>query len=136
MSDKLVQSAENLYSESEFENKMQERRSEGRILAFCQVLDLFGDFVGVTFDLTTTGICMSLPNTWSKKESFSIILKRGDLESLPEIKITVNPLWRKSRNELYDEIGGKIVAIESATDFQEFLSYCQKIGPSGLFSEY
>ncbi len=134
MSDKLVQSAENLYSESEFENKMQERRSEKRVLAFCHVLDLFGDFVGVTFDLTTTGICMSLPNTWSKQESFSIILKRGDLDSLPEIQITVNPLWRRPRNELYDEIGGQIIAIESEVDFQAFLSYCQKMGPSGLFS--
>ncbi|MGL5035755.1 MAG: hypothetical protein ACRC6M_18365, partial [Microcystaceae cyanobacterium] len=93
-------------SEFALEALMQERRNQDRILAFCQVYDLTHNFVGVSFDLTELGICLSLPNTWPETESFSIILKRADQDSLPEVKVEVKPIWRKKRNDYFDEIGG------------------------------
>jgi hypothetical protein len=98
MSQPLVQDADNPTSEFEFEQRMQERRKAERVLAFCQVLDESGHFFGVSFDITETGICLSLPNTWPQEDSFSIILKRGDTDTLPEVKVTINPVWRKARN--------------------------------------
>jgi hypothetical protein len=133
MSKQLVQDADNPSSEFEFQQRMQERRKAERVLAFCQVQDEYGHFIGVSFDITETGICLSLPNTWPKEDSFSIILKRGDTELLPEVKVTVNPVWRKARNEQYDEIGARIIAINCEKDFLSFLHYCQTMGPSGLF---
>ncbi|MEB3312108.1 MAG: hypothetical protein VKJ02_17925 [Snowella sp.] len=122
-------------SEFEFETFMKERRSAERILAFCQILDLSGEFIGVSFDLTATGICLSLPHTWMQEDTFSVILKRGDAPDLPQVQVTVDPVWHNSRNEHYDEIGGKIIAVGSEADFQTFLHYCQTAGPSGLFTD-
>jgi len=135
MNEQLVQDTENLSSEFEFEQRIQERRKAERVLAFCQVLDESGHFVGVSFDLTEMGICLSLPNTWPQEDSFSIILKRGDTDSLPEVKVTINPVWRKARNEVYDEIGARIIAIDCEKDFLAFLHYCQTMGPGGLFTD-
>lgn len=135
MNEPLVQHADTPFSQVEFEQQMQERRNMERVLAFCQILDESGDFVGVSFDITEIGICLSLPSTWPQEVPFSLILKRGDSESLPEVKITVNPVWRKVRNEQYDEIGARITAIDCKQDFQSFLHYCQTMGPSGLFMD-
>lgn len=111
--------------------EIQERRREKRVMAFCQVFDPEGELVGVSFDLTKQGICLSLPNTWPK-ENFQIQLKRMDNPDLPEIMVTVQPMWRQTRNENFDEIGGKITHINAPEDFDLFLHYCQKAGPSGL----
>jgi len=135
MNEQLTPHANDSLSQFEFEQRMQERRKVERVLAFCQVLDESGHFIGVSFDITETGICLSLPNTWPQEESFSIILKRGDTESLPEVKVTVHPVWRKVRNEQYDEIGARIIAIDCETDFLSFLHYCQTMGSSGLFTD-
>ncbi|MFM7439698.1 MAG: hypothetical protein ACKO2V_14030, partial [Snowella sp.] len=120
MNEQLVEHATNPLSNFEFEQRMQERRKAERILAFCQILDESSHFVGVSFDITETSICLSLPNTWPQQDSFSIILKRGDTDSLPEVKVTVHPVWRKARNEQYDEIGARIIAIDCEKDFLSF----------------
>lgn len=112
--------------------EIEERRQAQRILAFCQVLDLEDELVGVSFDLTLQGICVSLPNTWPQTEPFQIKLKRMDNPELPVITVKVQPLWRQSRNENFDEIGGKIIEVNSPESFNTFLSYCQQAGPSGL----
>lgn len=135
MNDQQLETPNAPLSELELETLMQERRSSERILAFCQILDLSGEFVGVSFDLTAAGICLSLPSNWTHAAPFLIILKRGDSPALPQVKVTVDPVWRNSRNEQYDEIGGRIIAVESETDFQTFLNYCQNSGPSGLFAD-
>lgn len=122
-------------SEREFERQMQERRSEPRILAFCQVMDLERNLLGVSFDLTQQGICLSLPNTWPKDESFQIVVKRADQPALPPVTLTVSPVWRKVRNAHFDEIGARITAVDSADNFETFLRYCHSVGPSGLFEE-
>lgn len=109
-----------------------ERRLLNRILAFCQVIDLERNFVGISWNVTFGGICLSLPNTWTKAHQFSIILKRADQPSLPEVTISVEPIWRKSYNESFDEIAGKIVQVDSPQNFEMFLKYCQEAGPSGL----
>jgi len=135
MNEQLVQHTDDPFSKFELEQRIQERRKVERVLAFCQVLDEYGHFVGVSFDITEMGICLSLLNTCPQKDSFSIILKRGDTESLPEVKVMVSPVWRKARNEKYDEIGARIIAIDCEKDFLSFLHYCQTMGPSGLFME-
>lgn len=135
MNDQQLETPNSPLSEFELETLMQERRGSERILAFCQILDLSGDFVGVSFDLTATGICLSLPHHWTHEAPFSIILKRGDAPALPQVKVSVDPVWRNPRNEHYDEIGGRIISVESEADFQTFLNYCQTSGPSGLFAD-
>ncbi len=120
------------YSEAAFEKRMQDRRSEQRLTVFCQILDTDYNFVGISFDLSHAGICLSLPNTWTHEIPFSIILKRVDNDALPAVTITVDPIWRKPGNEKFDEIGGAITAIESPQDFETFLNYCESAGPSGL----
>jgi hypothetical protein len=123
------------YSEAEFEQRMQERRSEQRLLAFCQVLDQEHNFIGVSFDLTTTGICLSLPNTWPVEGLFTVILKRADQPQLPEVEITLDPIWRKPRNTTFDEIGGRIISKANPPAFEQFLSHCQAAGPNGLLED-
>ena len=112
--------------------EVQERRREQRVLAFCQIFDLEDELVGVSFDLTSKGICVSLPNTWPRNEPFQIKLRRMDNTELPTITVKVEPLWRQSRNEKFDEIGGKIVDVDSPDGFNTFLDYCHQAGPSGL----
>lgn len=112
--------------------EIQERRQQQRVLAFCQVFDLEDELVGVSFDLTLHGICLSLPNTWPQSEPFQIRLKRMDNKELPVITVNVQPMWRKSRNENFDEIGGKIVEVDCPDSFNHFLNYCLQAGPSGL----
>ncbi|BFM40651.1 hypothetical protein [Synechocystis sp. LKSZ1] len=123
------------YSEAEFEKRMQERRSEQRLLAFCQVLDPEHNFIGVSFDLTSTGICLSLPNTWPAEVSFSVMLKRADQPQLPEVEITLAPIWRKPRNTTFDEIGGRIIDVANRPAFEQFLAHCQAAGPNGLLED-
>jgi hypothetical protein len=137
MTDELTEiqtPAEEAFTVAYFQ-RIKERRTEDRVLAFCQVLDLEGNLIGVSFDLTPRGLCVSLPNTWTKTDNFSIVLKRIDNPSLPTITITVTPMWRSSRNDNFDEIGGKIVEVNSPSDFERFLNYCQEAGPSGLVDD-
>jgi hypothetical protein len=111
--------------------QVRERRKEQRVMAFCQVFEPQGELLGVSFDLTPSGICLSLPNTWPR-DNFEIQLKRMDNPNLPEVRLMVKPMWRQPRNENFDEIGGQIIDINSAEDFETFLRYCQTAGPSGL----
>ncbi|MEB3248334.1 MAG: hypothetical protein ACKN9E_08385 [Microcystaceae cyanobacterium] len=125
-------------SEAAFEDLMKERRAQSRILAFCQVYDCDQQFIGVSFDLTSEGACLSLPNTWTKEPRFTVILKRADSHDqsiCPDVAVTIETVWRRERNELFDEIGGRIVATESPEKLEAFLRYCQTQGPSGLFDE-
>jgi hypothetical protein len=137
MTDKSTEmqtSSEEAFTVAYFQ-RIQERRREKRILAFCQVLDLEGNLIGVSFDLTPQGLCVSLPNTWTEADTFSIMLKRMDNPKLATIQVTVMPMWRQSRNDSFDEIGGKIVGVDSQTHFDQFLQYCQTAGPSGLLDD-
>lgn len=113
----------------------QEKRLTSRIWAFCQVFDLEKNWFGISFNITEKGISLSLPNTWTKDSPFSVILKRADLPSLPEVTISVEPIWRTPYNQSFDEIAGKIVQVDSSANFEAFLQYCQEAGPSGLFSQ-
>ena len=125
-------------SEAAFEELMKERRAQSRILAFCQVYDCDQQFIGVSFDLTSEGVCLSLPNTWTKAPRFTVILKRADSNDsviCPDVMVTIETVWRRQRNDLFDEIGGRIVEAESPEKLQAFLHYCQAQGPSGLFAE-
>ena len=111
---------------------IQERREQERMLAFCQVFNMAGELMGVSFDLTRNGICVSVPNDWPQDRDFSVKLRRMDNEDLPTITIKITPMWRQSRNESFDEIGGKIIEVDSPEAFSTFLQYCQQAGPSGL----
>jgi len=135
MSESSINLSSEERTESERESLMQERRSQPRIPAFCQVLDEGGNFVGVSFDLTCIGICLSLPKSWTQDKTFSIVLKRADQELIPPVAVTVEPLWRRARNHDFDEIGGRIISKVSEEYFQQLLEYCQLFGPSGLFAD-
>ena len=126
--------SEDAFTVAYFE-RIKERRTEERVLAFCQVLNLDGDLIGVSFDLTPRGLCVSVPNTWTKEDTFSIMLKRMDNPNLSPITVTVTPMWRTSSNDNFDEIGGKIVQVNSQSNFEQFLQYCQEAGPSGLVDD-
>jgi hypothetical protein len=116
-------------------NRINQRRLEKRILAFCGVRPQEGNLVGLSFNLSSAGICLGLPNTWTTDNPFSVILKRADCPSLPDVTISVESLWRKSYNENFDKIGGQILQVDSQPNFQAFLKYCQEVGPGGLLDK-
>lgn len=109
-----------------------ERRTSTRVVAFCQVLDLDYNFLGVTFDLTSEGICLSLPNTFRTDSDFFVILSPANTKFIPKVIVKIQPIWRKQNDSQYDEIGGKIVQVWSKQVFQSLLSYYQQGGPCGL----
>ncbi|WP_013323015.1 hypothetical protein [Gloeothece verrucosa] len=115
-------------------NSTSERRIVKRTVAFCQVLDLDHNFLGITFDLTLEGICLSLPNSFSSEINFFVILKPTHADNIPEVIIKVQPIWRKKNHSEYDEIGGKIIQIWPEDIFKALLIYYEKGGPCGLIA--
>ncbi len=109
-----------------------EKRSEKRILAFCKVLDSEQEFIGVTTDLTSTGVSLSLPNVFPTELPFSVTLRREDADL--QVFMRVKPIWRQRRNETHDDIGGQIVSVESQASFDALLTYCQQHDPDGLLT--
>ncbi|MGH2416219.1 MAG: hypothetical protein ACRDEA_21505 [Microcystaceae cyanobacterium] len=111
---------------------MLERREKKRLCAICQVLDLERNWVGVSFDLTTEGVHVALSSAFAPRGEFSVILRRGETEQAPEVIITICPVWYHGGNNLYQEIGGKIVAVENEKEFQAFLDDCQEAALCGV----
>ncbi|MGK7943474.1 MAG: PilZ domain-containing protein [Microcystaceae cyanobacterium] len=113
-------------------NQQQERRSEARIISFCQVFDQQGEFLGVSLDITGQGICLSLPKTWTADSPFPVTLKRVDNPSLADVTVSVEVQWRQDRNDNYDTVGCRIVDADSQSNFEAFVNYCQNAEPHGL----
>jgi hypothetical protein len=104
-----------------------ERREKRRILAVCKILDINRQFLGFTLDLTTEGICLVVLNQFGNDQQFEIIIQqnRNDGEH-PEIRATVETIWRREKNEEYDEIGGKIVVVDSQENLKALIEHCDR----------
>ncbi|ACK73467.1 conserved hypothetical protein [Gloeothece citriformis PCC 7424] len=113
-----------------------ERRSSTRVVAFCQVLDLEYNCLGITFDLSPEGICLSLVNTFATENDFLVILSPAYTKHIPNLVMKIRPVWRRQNDSQYDEVGGKILQVWTKEIFYTLLSYYQKGGPSGLLVNF
>lgn len=106
--------------------EINEQRFSRRILAVCRALDLDGKFLGFTLDLTKEGIHLILNNTFPDDDKFSIILtqNREDKNEKPDITLEIEKAWRKSTNEEYDEVGGKIIDVDLQAELDDLILYC------------
>lgn len=103
-----------------------EKRFSRRILAVCRALDLKGNFVGLTLDLTKDGIHLIVANTFVDQDKFYLILQqtREDEEDKPNLTMEVEKMWRKPTNEEYDQIGGKILRVDLEEELHDLIQYC------------
>ena len=101
------------------------RRKDRRILAVSKVLDIEKQFLGFTLDLTSDGICMIVSNKFEDSREFEIIIQQDRKDGKkPEIRAKIEKIWRKQENEEFDEIGGKIIAVDSRENLEDFIKYC------------
>ena len=106
-----------------------EKRNSRRILAVCRVLDLQGRFLGFTLDLSYTGIKIIINSNFPQEPEFEVILSLGrDYQDLiPDVMIKVQQAWRFSHSEEFDQIGGRIIDVDSREFLESFISYCDEI---------
>lgn len=109
-------------------NKIEDQRSDNRILAVCKVLDSKGCFLGFTLDLTTNGIQIIVNKDFPQELEFEIILNQGKEDEIIDclIKITVQQMWRASTNEEFDQIGGKIVEVDNPQQLKNLINYYEQ----------
>ncbi len=107
-------------------NSIDEQRNSRRILAVCRVLDLHRKFLGFTLDLNQAGIKIIVDKEFPQQSEFEIILSQGrEYQDLnPDIIIKVGQAWRFASNEEFDQIGGKIIHVDSAEKLAKFINYC------------
>ena len=105
---------------------MDERRKAQRILATELIYDINSNFLGVCLDVTDSGIRLTVSKQFPNYETFSIQLKPTEEDKFSEITLTVQPLWRRGRNSVYDEIGAKIIRVEQEKQWQELLEWLAK----------
>ena len=104
---------------------MNNGRTQTRILAICELLDTNNNLIGYTLDLTIEGIRMIVPNSFKKQSEFYILLRKNEENTKNKtIKLKIQTVWRKSQNEEFDEIGGKIIENEQIEDLKSLLKYC------------
>ena len=101
------------------------RRKDRRILAVSKILDIEKQFLGFTLDLTSDGICMIVSNKFEDSREFEIIIQQDRKDGKkPEIRAKIEKIWRKQENEEFDEIGDKIIAVDSRENLEDFIKYC------------
>ena len=110
-------------------NQSNEQRNSRRILAVCRVLDLQRRFLGFTLDLSFKGIKIIVNKTFPHESEFQIILSQGrDCHEIdPDITITVEQAWRISSSDEFDQIGGKIINVDSTEKLANFINYCDAL---------
>lgn len=108
-------------------SNISEKRLSKRILGVCRTLDLDGRFLGFTLDLSETGIRFIVTKSFPEQKKFSVILERtkDEQEEHPLITVEVEQAWRKSTNEEFDEIGGKIIDADLEDEFRDLVRYCE-----------
>jgi hypothetical protein len=102
---------------------MDERRKVQRILANGLVYELNGHFLGFSVDLSQDGICLTVSRNFPHFESFLIQLKPIEVNKFSPLILKIKPLWRRSRNQAYDEIGAKILHVEPEQEWEELLTW-------------
>jgi hypothetical protein len=104
---------------------LDDRRKDRRILAVSKMLDLEKQFLGFTLDLTADGICMIVSNKFEDSREFEIIIQQNRKDGdKPEIRAKIEKIWRKQKDKEFDEIGGKIIAVDSRENLEELIKYC------------
>jgi hypothetical protein len=109
-------------------NQMNEQRNYRRILAVCRILDCDSKFLGFTLDLTPKGIQMIINKDFPPQPEFEIILSqsREDEVTDNDLKVKVQQVWRSSTCEEFDQIGAKIIAVDSSEAFNNLVTYCDQ----------
>ncbi|BAQ64282.1 PilZ domain-containing protein [Geminocystis sp. NIES-3709] len=109
-------------------SQINEQRNYRRILAVCRILDSDEKFLGFTLDLTPTGIQMIVNRDFPQKSEFEIILNQAREDEIlgNNIKIKVQQIWRSSTNEEFDQIGGKIIGVDSPKELETLVKYCDR----------
>ncbi|MGY6530865.1 MAG: PilZ domain-containing protein [Cyanobacterium sp.] len=108
--------------------EINEQRGSRRVLAVCKALDSQGEFVGFTLDITKDGIHLIVEKSFNPPSTFDLILNYhfdSDME-LSNVAITVQKMWRKSTNEEYDQIGGKIIDTKQPEVLAQLVAFCDK----------
>ncbi|MBE9222875.1 PilZ domain-containing protein [Cyanobacterium stanieri LEGE 03274] len=105
-----------------------EQRSSRRVLAVCRALDSDGKFVGFTLDITKEGIHLIVEKSFNPPTTFDLILNyHTDLDKqLSDVAITIEKMWRKSTNDEYDQIGGKIITTKHPEALNELITFCDQ----------
>lgn len=127
MDEKKKMNIEEIKSIEDLDNldDLKDRRKSPRILSVCRILDKEKNFLGFTLDLTKEGICMIIYNKFENLKEFEIIIEQNRCEgNYPEIKAKIEKIWRKEKNEEFDEIGGKIIAVDSKDNLEDLIKYC------------
>jgi hypothetical protein len=108
--------------------QINEKREFRRILAVCRVLDCEGKFLGFTLDLTLTGIQIIINKDFIPPSEFELILTQAREDKIigADIRIKVQQIWRTSTNEEFDQIGGKIIAVDLPKELENLVNYCDK----------
>jgi len=98
--------------------------------------------LGIAGSVFTTGVALNIdtsePNTrfnidFDKKLAFETksivchpIHNREDKIIGADIRIKVQQIWRSSTNEEFDQIGGKIIAVDLPKELENLVNYCDK----------
>lgn len=108
--------------------QINEQRNYRRILAVCRVLDSQGKFLGFTLDLTPTGIQIIVNKDFPHDSEFEIILSQARENEIlgNDLKIKVQQMWRSNTNEEFDQIGGKIIEVDSPSELENLVAYCDR----------
>ena len=110
-------------------NVMPDKRNARRILAVRRVLNLQRKFLGFTLDLNHQGIKIIVNQTFPQQREFEIILsqERESQNSHPDVFIKIEQAWRFSTSEDFDQIGGKIIAVDSSENLDNLINYCEGV---------
>jgi len=108
--------------------QINEQRNYRRVLAVCRVLDSHGKFLGFTLDLTPTGIQIIVNKDFPQDSEFEIILSQARENEIigNDLKIKVQQMWRSNTNEEFDQIGGKIIDVDSPSELENLVAYCDR----------
>jgi len=109
-------------------SQFNEQRTFRRVLAVCRVLNTEGRFLGFTLDLTVTGIQMIVSKDFPHNSEFDVILSQAREDEVigQDITIKIQQMWRSSTNEEFDQIGGKIIAVDLPEELEKLVEYCDR----------
>lgn len=107
---------------------LNEQRNYRRVLAVCRILDSNNKFLGFTLDLTPTGIQMIINKDFPQQPEFEIILSQAREDEVlgNDLKVKIEQIWRSSTNEEFDQIGGKIIGVDSVQQLENLVAYCDR----------
>lgn len=109
-------------------SQINEQRNYRRVLAVCRILDSNSNFLGFTLDLTPTGIQMIINKDFPQQPEFEIILSQAREDEVigHDLRVKIQQIWRSSTNEEFDQIGGKIIEVDSFEALENLVSYCDR----------